>query len=134
MENATKALLIAGGVLIAIIIVSIAVYLFFMYSNQAEEYNSTISAVEINKFNSKFYVYVGREDITSQELVSVANLAKEYDYQIKIYLGTEEFKFTGTQEDFIGNNQDKTFSCIASSSNPTYDSSGKITKIIFKEN
>ena len=140
MENATKALLIAGGVLIAIIMVSIAVHLHSMYSSQAEEYNETITAVELEKFNSKFFVYLGRNDIKVQEIVSVVNLAKEYDYQIKIYVSGTILNFDAsyTQEDFIKDKQDKLFSCTfnasGGNSNPTYDANGKITKLRFTEN
>lgn len=144
MENATKALLIAGGILIAIIIISIAVYLYSMYSNQSEEYSATISAIELEKFNSKFDVYVDRTDISAQELVSVVNLAKEYDYQIKIYLKTSsgtrllQFSEEDTPEKFIKDNQDTTFSCklniTEASANPKYDTNGKITKLTFTDN
>lgn len=142
MENATKALLIAGGVLITILILSIGVYLHSMFSNQSKEYTETISAIELEKFNSKFDVYVGRTDVTAQEVVSVVNLAREYDYQIQIYLGLSlsplEFDSTYTQEDFIKEKQDKTFSCTLNTSdsnmNPEYDGNGKITKLRFKEN
>lgn len=137
MENASKALLIAGTVLIAIIMVSIAVYLFALYSSQTKEYNATISAIELQKFNSKFDVYIGRSDITAQEIVTVVNLSKEYGNQIQIYLGNSTIEFTAsnTQEDFIKNNQDKQFKCTLNTSelnpNPTYDANGKITKLKF---
>ena len=140
MENATKALLIAATVLIAIIMVTIAVHLYSMYSNQAEEYSETITAVELEKFNSKFDVYIGRDDIKAQEIVSVVNLAKEYDYQIKIYVSGTILKFdtSYTQEDFIKAKQNKLFSCTLNTSeenpNPTYDGKGRITKLIFREN
>ena len=56
MENATKALLIAGGVLIAIIMLSVGVALYSIYSNQAKEYDQIVSDTEIQKFNSKFII------------------------------------------------------------------------------
>lgn len=140
MENATKALLIAGTVLLAIIMVSIAVFLYSSYSKHANQYSDIISATELQKFNSKFEAYLGRENIKPQEIVTVVNLAKEYDYQIKIYLsGTGELKFDTdsntsipSQEDFIKTNQYKLFSCTGSTSNPTYDTNGKIAKLTFK--
>ena len=133
MENAAKALLIAGTVLLAIIMVSIAVYLYSLYSNQADQYSETVSATELQKFNSKFDVYLGRENITAQEIVSVVNLAKEYNNQIQIYLGTTRLEFTSsTPEDFIKTNQNNLFSCIWSTSNPTYDINGKIIKLTFR--
>lgn len=140
MENATKALLIAGTILITIIIVSIAVYLYTMYSNQTKEYSETISAVELQKFNSKFEVLLDRTDITAQELVSVVNLAKQYSSQVKIYLGGSELKFTGdnTPEKFIMENQYELFSCVSNTSeenaNPQYDENGKVVKLRFTNN
>lgn len=137
MENASKALLIAGTVLIAIIMISTAVYLYTAYSKQVKEYDATISATELQKFNSKFDVYVGRDDITPQEIVSVVNLAKEYGNQVQIYIGFRKLEFTEsyTQEDFIKSTQDKTFKCtLAYPYEPKYDANGKITRLSFRIN
>lgn len=137
MENATKALLIAGTVLIAIVMTSIAVYLHSLYSQQTKEYNATISAVELEKFNSNFDVYIGRNNVSAQEIVTIVNLAKEYGGQVDIYLNGSKVEFTisNTQENFIKNNQDKQFKCILNTSNsnpnPAYDANGKITKLKF---
>lgn len=135
MENAAKALLIAGGVLIAIIMVCIGVYLYSLFSNQSNEYSEIISATEIGKFNSKFSTYIGRKNIKPQEIVSAVNLAKEYDNQIQIYVGTTMLEFTPTltQEDFIKLNQNELFECEGSASNPVYNQDGKIIKLIFKK-
>ena len=145
MENATKALLIAGGILIAIIILTIGITLYTLYSKQAKEYNQIITTTEIQKFNSKFDVYVGREDITAQEIASVVNLAKEYDELVKIYL-QEDFgrKFSSfpdnmSSEKFIKEYGNITFSCLNKVSserqNPIYnDETGRITKIVFTKN
>lgn len=138
MENATKALLIAGGVLIAIIILTIGVTLYSMYSDQAKEYNQMVTTTEIQKFNSKFDVYVGRTDITAQEVVSVVNLAKEYGDEVQIIIKNKSnltVTYT-TSENFLKGiywegNQYSQFSCT----NPEYDNeTGKITQITFKEN
>ena len=137
MENTTKALLIAATVLIAVIMLSIAVYLYASYAKQTREYSEIISSVELEKFNSNFNVYVGRNDISAQEIVSVVNLAKEYGNQIEIYLNNSKIEFTenNTQEDFIKNNQNKVFKCILSTlestPNPQYDERGKIVKLKF---
>lgn len=137
MDNAVKALLIAGTVLVAIVMASIAVYLYSLYSNQTKEYSATISAVELEKFNSNFTVYIGRNNIRAQEIVTIVNLAKEYGGQVEIYLGESKIEFTSsnTQEDFIKNNQDKLFKCTLNTSatnpNPVYDANGKIIKLKF---
>lgn len=134
MENATKALLIAGGVLIAIIILAIGVGLYKIYSNQAKEYNQIISNTEIQKFNSKFIIYVGRENITPQEIVTVVNLAKEYNNEVTINIkdGYNEKIEISSPEDFIRDYLDKQFICEAK--NCKYDETGKIKEITFEKN
>ena len=137
MDNAVKALLIAATVLVAMVMVSIEVYLYSLYSHQSKEYSATISAVELEKFNSNFDVYIGRDNIKPQEIVTIVNLAKEYGGQIEIYLGGSKIEFTAskTQEDFIKSNRDKLFKCTLNTSaenpNPTYDENGKIVKLKF---
>lgn len=139
MENASKALLIAGGVLIAIIILTIGVTLYTMYSKQSKEYNEIFSATEISKFNSKFEVYIGRTDITAQEIVTVVNLAKQYNNTVKIKVDSTilQFNKTNTPENFIMENLNNTFSFVNGTNdnpNPTYDETGKITGIKLKKN
>ncbi len=81
MENASKALIIAGGVLIAMLIISIAVYLFTTYASLGETYDQKLSATEIQKFNANFTKFDGRENIIIQEIVSLVNFAKNYSEQ-----------------------------------------------------
>lgn len=134
MENATKALLIAGGVLIAILIILAGVYLYSLFSEQSKLYKETISATELEKFNSKFDVYLGRENITAQEIVSIVNYAKEYGNQIEIYIENKKIEFTATsQEEFLKSNLNVLFSCVDSNTNPKYDSNGRIIKLTFKK-
>lgn len=133
MENASKALLMAGGILISVIILTIAVTLYSLYSGQAKEYGEIISTTEIQKFNSKFDVYLGRDDIAPQEIATVINLAKQYDNTVEIKVGMNKVQFAGenTPEKFIADNFNSTFSCpsiVYNKSNPTYDETGKITR------
>ena len=78
MENASKALLIAGGVLIAMIIASFGVYLYGVYRSHADTMLSAMSESEISEFNAKFTVFEGR-DLTINEVVSLKNLCSQYD-------------------------------------------------------
>ena len=57
MENATKALLIAAGVLIGMIILSMGVYLFSGISSYMSETQEIIENNAINKFNTQFFNY-----------------------------------------------------------------------------
>ena len=57
MENASKALIIAGAILLAILLISLGIMIF----NQAQDTvnNSGMSQAEITAFNNKFLKYEG---------------------------------------------------------------------------
>ena len=57
MENASQALLIAGGVLIAILVISLGVYIFGSASNVSRNVDESAGIAEIQKFNSKLEIY-----------------------------------------------------------------------------
>lgn len=76
MENAAKALTIAAGVLIGVIIITIAVYLFTTLGNTSSEVYSKVEQEKIDKFNNQFLKYDGLANCTAHDIVSIANLAK----------------------------------------------------------
>ena len=92
MENATKALLISGGILIAILILSIGVYLFATYGQLGENYERNLSAGEIRKFNSNFIQFEGRDDITAQEIVTLYKFVKAYNEKNETSIADIEVK------------------------------------------
>jgi len=91
MENASKALLIAAGTLIAVLILSLFVYLYIQMNSFSHTYNSRIASQKLHAFNVQFEVYNGRDDLTPQDLVSVANLAKEYNDKNNLSNGDNRF-------------------------------------------
>lgn len=58
MENASKALLIAAAIIIAVVLISLGVMVLSNGSNLVKD-NSDMSEVEITGFNSKFDKYFG---------------------------------------------------------------------------
>ena len=64
MENATKALLIAAAVLVAIIIISLT--LAIVQQGQQAVAGADMSAAEIEAFNSKFKIFEGNNVSTAQ--------------------------------------------------------------------
>ena len=76
MENAAKALTIAAGVLIGVIIITIAVYLFTTLGNTSSEVYSKVEQEKIDKFNNQFLKYDGLANCRAHDIVSIANLAK----------------------------------------------------------
>lgn len=90
MENATKALLIAAGVLIGIMILSLAVSLYSELNAYVQSSQEAIEFNEQNAFNTQFtkYInYIGGEkqfELTIQDVVTAANLAHECNINYNI--------------------------------------------------
>ena len=80
MENASKALLMAAAVLIALMIISLGVYLFINFGGSSSRIHDNITQNQLNQFNSQFTVYNGTE-VTIYEVVSMVNLAKQNNEQ-----------------------------------------------------
>lgn len=76
MENASKALMMAAGVLIGLMILSLAVYLITSFGSASAEAHRTNERNRINEFNTQFTQYEGRQDITIHDIVTVVNLAR----------------------------------------------------------
>lgn len=77
MENASKALLMAAGVLIGVMLITTFVYLFVNASGFSGEYYEQQLALEQQKEYIKFEQYNGRTDLTAQDVVTIVNLAKD---------------------------------------------------------
>lgn len=74
MENATKALLIAAAILIAIVVITLGVFVLGKGSTLVKE-NSDMSDVEISTYNSKFESYCGKNIRGAQvrQLINAVN-------------------------------------------------------------
>ncbi len=77
MENASKALIMAAGTLIGMLVISLAVYLFTSFGAVSAQLHQQKAAQHLENFNSQFTSYEGKEGITIYDVVSVANLATE---------------------------------------------------------
>ena len=100
MENASKALLIAGTILISIFIIGMFVYVFRACGSLCETYDKKQTAEQLELYNSKFEAYTGK-DSTIMDIISLFNLAynvnesSNYDSQdtveIKVIAGNQIF-------------------------------------------
>lgn len=80
MENASNALIMAGGVLIGILIISLAVYLFIDFGSTSAEINKQTEQQQLIQFNAKFTVYEdekGEKGLTIYDIITVAGYAQE---------------------------------------------------------
>ena len=100
MENASKALIIAGAILLSILIIGLGMMVF----NNAKEAidGSNLDAQQIDAFNSKFESYVGNnmkgtKVRTLCDNVKSSNATEDEDKQITITYGS----VTGTTQSEI---------------------------------
>ena len=75
MENASKALIMAGGILIGVLILTLGLYLFISFGQQSKEMHDRITDNQLTQYNAQYTVYSTRTNITIYEIISVANLA-----------------------------------------------------------
>ena len=87
MENASKALIIVGGMLIAIMVASLFVYLFTTYGNYAENMYDRINQRQITEANNEYTKYEGASDNTIYDVVTVANKAKDHNTSLELTAG-----------------------------------------------
>ena len=86
MENAAKALLIAGGVFLAMMVLSVWANLSRTFQNTSEQYVQQLDAVELQKYNSNFEIYMGKKTLTAQDVVTAASVAKQLDQGTQIFV------------------------------------------------
>lgn len=78
MENASKALLMAGGVLLTILVVSLLMYAISMYSDYQQNQIRLAEIEDTAKFNQQFTNYE-RDDVLGYEVLSLANKVMDYN-------------------------------------------------------
>lgn len=77
MENASKALLMAGGVLLAIMVLSLGILLFTSFGGTSSQIHDNIEENQATQFNSQFTSYMGKDNVTIHDVVSMAKLATQ---------------------------------------------------------
>lgn len=78
MENATKALLIAGGIFIIMLIITLLVVFRSQLASYMEEKHNEKIVAQVVEVNSKFSEYQGKE-IRGNELISIMNRIIDYN-------------------------------------------------------
>lgn len=84
MENASKALLMSASILIGVIIISIAVYLFTAFGGTSKEIQQQVDARVIEEFNNNFLKYQGNIRCTIHDIVNLAKFAQKTNEQMDI--------------------------------------------------
>lgn len=108
MENASKALIMAGEILIALLIIALLVFGFTKISNLSETKQGTIEAEQLAAFNKQYESY-NRKLLRGVDVISLINKAidnnKRYDNE-EYYKINVEFSMAETTV-YVMNNGDK---------------------------
>lgn len=114
MENASKALIMAAGVLLGVMIISFAVYLFSTFGSYSNDVYMQMEATRMEAFNSQFTKFYGTEQrenpydtnsdkyyngpilCTVQDVVTIAKLAKDSNAKYGVY--EDDTNYTSTNE------------------------------------
>lgn len=107
MENASKAFIMAAGVLIAVMIASFMILVLRKAGSMSAEYETQRGDLELANFNSQFE-YFARDDNTYFDIMTVSNMAYDvnrnngYDannkIEIKIYKGSKVYSILSNKD------------------------------------
>lgn len=133
MENASKALIIAGSVLIGVMIISFLVYTFSIFGKYSSNVEQNRVNQQIEQVNSKFTKYDKLTNLKIHDVVTVAYLANDNNSYFDLSSGNDKTRFIKVKldgdeiqnksDDFYQNKiihtMDKTFTCTVSISDYT---------------
>lgn len=123
MENASKALIMAASVLLGVMILTITVYMFSVFSEYSENTYAKMEATQIDQFNNQFLKYYGNinytyenEDtgkeetvngpikLTAHDIITISNLAQQNNKQYNLEeLQSYDESMYYVQIDYINN-------------------------------
>ena len=150
MENAAKALTMAGGILIGVLIISLAVYLFVDFGSTSAEVNAQNAQKQLTEFNSKFVSYENYKDsngdwnITIYDIITLAGYANENnkyyevtsddgEYYIDVYIGNSSI-LGQTETELISDNVNPDGSLTKFKYKEIdYHENGRVKSITFQE-
>lgn len=142
MENASKALIIAGAVLIGILIISMGVLLATTLQKTAKTYYTSMNTNEIQKFNSEitknFIIENGNTYITAQGIITLKNILNTETYKDFVTVKPDSVTEIKNNEEFLkdygtvmqGDNSEKIKKYPVKAE---YSDQGMINKIIISD-
>lgn len=119
MENASKALIIAGGVLIVILVLTLFAYINTKMGSGTHNLYSRLEDHDITEFNQKFLNYDDNNNLKIQDVVTLINTADNANKnnnigaQVSVSVNNTSYLNKSTDElnELLMNNADKTYTC-----------------------
>lgn len=80
MENASKAIIMAGGILIGVIILAVLVMVFRPMGDVYTEQNESLTIEQLEKYNRQFNTF--DRSLYGSEILSLKNLLEDYNNRV----------------------------------------------------
>ena len=115
MENASKALLIAGSVLIVLLLIGVGMLIYSRATGVIDTAASTMNSQEIQAFNSQFTPYEGNQkgasirSLISKVIANNATYKESENRQVYIIYGEETKDATNLSKISAAMNTGKTY-------------------------
>lgn len=126
MENASKALLIAGGVLIAILIVSVLVVTINIINSNQKAKEQALVTEQLVEFNQKYEAY-NKKALRGTDIITLKNMAESEGGTVTVTVKTAD----GTKEIDVNIETNKT--AIFACTNVEYNNNGRISALTFQK-
>ena len=130
MENASKALLIAGGILIALIIITMFIMMYNRISSIQKDQEEQTKVEQLSAFNAEYEAF-DKKIMYGVDVITLINKATENN---KKYSGNTDYQITITvdgvtmtsSDSLVGTDQEKT---IYKCEKITYNDLGRVSSI-----
>ena len=138
MENASKALIIAGAILLAILIIGLGMMVFNNVRQRAGD-TSAIDELAVQQFNSPFVAYFGDKVSGSnlkallEKIMAHNRIQDDTSLQISVFNDTTNVT-TNLRTAISGIQVGKTYTVDATATNGYDANSGYLTSITYKVN
>lgn len=123
MENASKALIMAGAILIAILLISAGLIILNSTKGVTEQGGRAAKTLEVETFNSQFTKYCG-DRVLGSKVTDLRNFVQSFNKA-----NNKEIKLNFIDIETIIPNQYYTITI----SNDEYDANGYVTQITIKQ-
>lgn len=127
MENASQALIIAGGILLAILTISLFVYMFNNISAMGNAQAQKEEITHLANWNAEWEAY-NKRYLYGTDVLTVMNKAEQINNEVDIKIRVDKSIINNPRE-FVSNYKTSTYTCEeVEYSNKT----GRVCKMIFK--
>ena len=101
MDNASKALMIAGEMLIALLVIGLIASAISNFGGFSANMTKKMDKNKQEEFNNNFFAFQGRIDITADEIAGIVNFCKHNNDSSELFLKNDDYLNNKQSPDFV---------------------------------